>query len=154
MNYVKNKDGTFTCPECGEIKQHQSTMYYHMKQKHLNESKYDCEECGKGFMQKSLLVKHIAAKHPELVEEEEVFECPGTKCNHVAKTKGNLRIHILRIHCMDQIKKIYKARESDNHPHKCIECGDKFKSMTAFYYHGADCIDITDVSRKFKKILA
>jgi hypothetical protein len=153
MEYIKNDDGTFTCPECGVIKKHQSTMYYHMKQTHTNESKYKCDECDKGFMQKSLLNNHIAVHHPDK-SDCPTFNCPDKHCDHSSKTKGNLRIHILRIHFADEIDAIYKKRTSvETMQHKCRGCKESFKSKTAFYYHAMGCIDLSDAPRRFRKIL-
>ena len=65
MTYIRNADGDFVCPDCGEIKKRQNTMFYHMK-KHIGETRYGCPHCEKQFLQKSSLNQHILHIHTEL----------------------------------------------------------------------------------------
>ncbi len=156
MEYIKNNDGTYTCPDCGVIKNHQSTMYYHIKKNHTDDYKYTCTECNKGFMQKSMLRNHIATQHPELLDNDDIteFKCPSKSCNYCSKTKGNLKIHIIRVHLADEVEEIYKKRKGEHsHPHRCLECKDTFKSMTSFYYHLVNCIDMSHIHSKYRKII-
>jgi len=152
MNYIRNDDATFTCPDCGVIKNHQSTMYYHMKQ-HRNEYIYECGICKKGFMQKSMLEKHCAVHHSSTCDSEH-YTCPKKDCTHSSKTKGNLRIHIIRVHLADEVNIIYKRRAGEHTAqHRCRGCRETFKSLTAFYYHAAGCIDCDDIPIIFRDIL-
>jgi hypothetical protein len=134
MEYIKNKDGTFTCAECGVVKNHQSTMYYHMKSKHYQENKYECEHCDKEFMQKSMLKAHMNVHHSNNPTK---YSCC---CGHVSTTKGNLQIHIARAHLSNRIDDIHKERTDGTH--KCTECKHTCNSMTSFYYHALQCITI------------
>ncbi len=100
MTYKKNKDGNFVCPTCGEVKEKQNTMFYHM-QSHVGKLPYECNICKKSFVQKQELLLHKQRKHAD--EEEKkikaVFseiKCPFDNCDFSNIRKGNVtELHII-----------------------------------------------------------
>jgi hypothetical protein len=129
MTYVRNEKGQFVCPECGDIKERQNTMFYHMK-KHAGEMAHICKEpgCGKAFIQKSGLQQHAMQAHP--IEGAPVWNCPC--CDHTCKMKANLIIHIGRKHGEGWIP----PPSADG---ACTGCKRSFSSVTAYYYHAVQC---------------
>jgi len=127
MTYLRNEKGEFVCPDCGEIKQRQNTMFYHMK-KHAGVLDHVCTEpgCGKAFIQKAGLQQHVMQAHP--VEGATVWNCPC--CPHSCKMKANLIIHIGRKHGAGWIPPVGAD---------CSGCKKTFSSATAYYYHAVQC---------------
>lgn len=130
--YQKNEAGLYVCPECGETKARSNTMYYHML-KHTGEVKHTCPVagCGKGFIQKSGLTQHMNQVHANVVDAA-VFECPC--CDHTARQKPNLLIHIGRKHGDGWIPRAIGAGAT-----LCQGCDKEFQSATAYYYHAVTC---------------
>jgi hypothetical protein len=128
MTYVRNEKGQFVCPDCGEIKDRQNTMFYHMK-KHAGHLTHVCKEpgCGKAFIQKSGLQQHTMQAHP--TEGAPLWKCPC--CPHTCKMKANLTIHIGRKHGDGWIP---PAKDDT-----CTGCNKSFASVTAYYYHAVQC---------------
>lgn len=131
--YQKNADGLYVCPHCDETKARANTMYYHIL-KHSGEVKHTCpvDGCGKGFIQKSGLTQHMNQVHADLVDAS-VFACPC--CDHTARQKPNLLIHIGRKHGDDWIPRP-EAGAGATH---CKGCDKEFQSATAYYYHAVAC---------------
>jgi len=143
MTYIRNADGGFVCPECGEIKARQNTMFYHMK-KHAGDAPHVCKEpgCGKAFIQKSGLQQHMMQTHPAEGQAPS-WTCPATGCDHVCRMKANLVIHIGRKHGEGWIPPL--AEDG------CTGCKKTFASPTAYYYHAATCFTAPSV---FSEILS
>ena len=127
ITYIRNDDGHFVCPECGEIKARQNTMFYHMK-KHAGDMQHICPEqgCGKAFIQKSGLQQHTMQMHSPGAT---LWSCPC--CDHTCKMKANLIIHIGRKHGKGWIP----AMDASG----CTGCKKEFSSATAYYYHAVQC---------------
>lgn len=135
--YIRNKNGEFVCPNCAVIKQNQNTMFYHMK-KHEGKLPYECDICSKDFIQKSSLDLHKLSKHKD--DKQNIYKCPYDNCQFESMTKANRRIHTIRKHFTDEVKRI------DNDLY-CISCKKDFQSSTAFYYHAIDCIHVNDPNK-------
>jgi hypothetical protein len=156
LEYIRNDDGHFICPYCGEVKERQNTMHYHMK-KHDGEMPFKCKTCKKGFLQKQTLDLHIQAKHPELIIKEnkpkKEYCCPFKDCTFKSLSKGNRRIHAMRIHFKKDLEEFIEHSSST---YKCLICSDQFDSSTHFYYHLGDCAynyDILSDNELFVKSL-
>lgn len=150
ITYHKNSDGDFVCPHCGVIKKRQNSMHYHMK-KHMDDLQHVCKLCKKGFLQKQTLDLHIRSKHPELLEiQEKKHKCPFDNCNFNALTKGNLIIHILRLHFQDEISTIMLTNQ-ERKSITCYGCEKEFQSSCSFYYHCKGCIRFNTTDEKYKK---
>jgi len=145
MTYIRNADGGFVCPECGEVKARQNTMFYHMK-KHAGGAArtHVCKEpgCGKTFIQKSGLQQHMMQTHP-VEGQGPAWACPEDGCDHVCRMKANLVIHIGRKHGEGWILPL--AEDG------CTGCKKTFASPTAYYYHAATCFTAPSV---FSEILS
>jgi len=142
--YVRNNLGHFVCPTCGEVKEKQNTMYYHM-QKHKDSLPFACRYCKKQFLQKQTLDLHIRSKHADSSSEtstssEKLFECPFPSCTFSSLTKGNLRTHCLRTHFPEETDKLLQMK---NEQITCTSCNKEFSSKGAFYYHCSDCITLS-----------
>jgi hypothetical protein len=139
LTYIKNDDGHFVCPHCGEVKEKQNTMHYHMK-KHEGEMPFKCKTCKKGFLQKQTLDLHIQAKHPELIESEnkkkKEYCCPFEDCAFTALSKGNRRIHCMRTHYKKQLSDYI---EKSGSTYTCLICSEEYDNSTHFYYHIGEC---------------
>lgn len=152
MKYIRNEDGHFVCPfdDCNKVYANQNTMHYHMK-KHQEILSYVCKVCKKGFLQKQTLDLHTKSRHPELLKDEEnakKFECPFDNCTFTALTKGNCRIHCLRIHFQDEIRKIMNVNQ-DTKTIECTVCDKEFGNSCGFYYHCAKCLQSDSNNDKY-----
>jgi len=130
MTYVRNEKGEFVCPDCGVTKVRQNTMFYHMK-KHTGEMSHICNICTKGFIQKSGLTQHMLQAHPS-PDALPSWNCPC--CNHTARMKANLLIHIGRMHGTGWIPSAESTGEVN-----CTGCKRAFASPTSYYYHAVQC---------------
>ena len=135
--YIKNDDGEFVCPSCDIVKKNQNTMYYHMK-KHEGKLQFECDICKKDFSQKSSLELHKISKHQNQPKED-MYVCVFEDCESESLTKANRRIHCLRKHYKEEVAAILDTTSCTN----CTSCKESFQSLTAFYYHAADCIRVT-----------
>jgi KRAB domain-containing zinc finger protein len=135
--YIKNEDGTFTCPHCQEVKKNQSTMHMHYRARHDGAYKHKCKNCQYETSTKQSLDKHIAAKHPDQVKEKpKACACPS--CEFTCLSKGGLRSHYLLRHMAAEVKKYLAHTEEDEI--QCSHCGSEFASKPAFIYHLAGCL--------------
>ncbi len=136
MTYTRNEKGEFVCPYegCGVTKARQNTMFYHMK-KHAGNMNYVCDVpgCGKAFIQKSGLQQHVLQAHSGDAPE---WQCPC--CDHVARVKSNLMIHVARMHGSGWIPHPGTGESS------CTGCKRSFSSATAYYYHAIQCFTPPD----------
>lgn len=131
QTYTKNEAGQFVCGECGVTKVRQNTMSYHMKT-HTGERTHACAHCPKAFIQKSGLTQHMAQAHPK--EGSVVWACPC--CDHKARMKPNLLIHIGRVHGSAWIPAV---AISETGACECTGCKREFAGTTAYYYHAIQC---------------
>jgi len=139
--YIKNEQGWFVCPNCNIVKEHQNTMYYHMK-KHEGKLPFECDVCKKDFMQKTSLELHKISKHNYTNTNNNTYKCGVTGCNFTAITKANRRIHCLRKHFKEEIDRI----TGENN--ECRSCKNVFLSNTAFYYHAITCISVNSLDKQ------
>jgi hypothetical protein len=111
-------------------------MHYHLKS-HSGETKYACTQCDKKFIQKSGLTQHMAQVHVDDASDtqKKIQTCwTCTLCQHVAKTKANMMIHIGRIHGKGWIPPMNDG---------CNKCSKKFNSAGAYFYHATTCFEPT-----------
>ena len=137
--YIKNESGEFVCPfdSCGFVTEKQNTMHYHQKN-HTGDKSHACSVCPKKFVQKSGLDQHMAQVHRDVAHPGNIYagiswNCPC--CDHVAKMKPNMRVHIMRKHCVTWVP----PPAADQ---VCVGCSKSFKSPTAYYYHAAACFEL------------
>ncbi len=144
-----------------------STMHYHLK-KHSGVTDYICTTCNKQFLQKQTLELHIHARHPEVIQAQaqaqktvklrdlkaakaagqalpaatvssiKLHTCPVKGCEFSSLSKGNCRIHCMRIHYADCSNE-HIVRGADGSC-ACGLCDEQFKSLTHAYYHMATCL--------------
>jgi Zinc finger, C2H2 type len=145
--YVRNEAGEYLCPHCPFTAKakNPSTMHYHLKA-HSGETKYACTQCDKKFIQKSGLTQHMAQVHVDdgcsgsgsgsgSDTQKKIQTCWTCKlCQHVAKTKANMMIHIGRIHGKGWIPPLNDG---------CSKCSKKFNSAGAYFYHATTCFEPT-----------
>jgi hypothetical protein len=133
LTYKKIADGHYECIHCGVVKEKQNTMHYHMK-KHAGTYPHKCAHCDKEFLQKKSLDLHVEAKHPETLKKPALLGCPC--CDFESRTKANLYIHFMRIHCKDICTFKKKSVASAI---SCGHCEQTYTSQTAYYYHAFNC---------------
>lgn len=149
--YTKNEAGEYVCPSCDKKCVKQSTMFYHIEQKHGDTPSHTCDLCDKGFVQRSSWLRHLATNHPESPHPEgaenpyatQRFSC--TACDREPmRTKQQLYVHYVRSHCKD-VPAFVK-----NEP--CSRCAVQHKSTGAYLYHVPKCfgvqIDVTPCDSK------
>ena len=135
--YIKNKNGEYICssPNCKFIvkdKKNISTMYYHME-KQKGKLPYECNVCSKDFMQKKSLEIHKLTH----TEQKDLYKCPFNDCPYETIQKGNRITHCMRKHFTDEIKEIQDDLS-------CKVCDKDFTSLSAFYYHAINCIEVNN----------
>ena len=137
--YIKNDAGHFICPHCGEIKEKQNTMFYHM-QSHEGQLPYECNVCKKQFVQKQELLLHKQRRHPEKEEVPpmEYYYCPWDDCDFADPRKGNVRTHCMRSHARAYINPDMVV--STTAGYDCGLCKKSCGSITALYYHFSTCL--------------
>ncbi len=136
FEYTRNEQGLFVCPHCKVTREKQNTMHYHMK-KHEGKLPFQCSTCKKEFQFQQSLELHRLAKHCDIVKKK--CKCPVSDCDFQTHQDGNLRVHFLRKHCMDDIQRIL---QNTNNMFQCTACKKSFKSSTAFHYHATSCVNI------------
>ena len=134
FNYKKNAEGLYVCPYCPATYERQNSMHYHLK-KHAGMYPHKCKHCSKEFLQKQTLDLHMEAKHPEKLQAVKMHVCPCGDCPYESRTKANLIIHYMRIHCAAECK----STQTKDKMTRCEACKECFKSQTAYYYHAAQC---------------
>ena len=150
LKYVRNDEGLFVCLDCGKISPKQSTMSMHVR-KHEMENTHDCKICNRSFLQKQTLDLHIKSRHPELSTNNTKYACPFPDCTFSALTKGNCRIHCLRVHFQEEIAKIME-KHSDTKTFECLECDKEFSNSCGFYYHCVDCLNLDKQDDKYQML--
>jgi hypothetical protein len=137
--YTKNSEGEYKCHICGETREKQNTMHYHLKS-HEDHLAHKCNHCKMEFKAKYSLDVHINTQHNRL--EENLFRCPIQNCRFKGSpTKSNLLIHYVRIHCKNEVENIRCGLT-------CKVCNKESNSLTAFHYHAISCITIQDTTRQ------
>lgn len=145
-DYKKNDAGEFVCPHCGVTKRLQSTMHYHLK-RHEGKLPFECKMCNKSFLHASTLDLHMKAQHQK--EQERMFKCPMPGCSYAGTlTKANLLIHYVRKHCKEDAAASIAAESPSASTPICKHCNKGCNSLTAFHYHVASCMPVTDEERK------
>ena len=149
--YMKNENGHFVCPHCGQVREKQNTMYYHMLT-HNGKLPYECSICEKGFTQKQELTLHMQRRHPEKASEEKpVIYCPFPDCNFSDVRKGNVKTHCMRKHA----HKYTKDNIDNTDGYHCNVCEFESRSAAGIYYHLSTCLiqnDVIPVNSSFMKL--
>ncbi len=137
--YYKNDEGHFICPHCGEIKEKQNTMFYHM-QSHQGQLPYECNICKKQFVQKQELLLHKQRRHAGITEAppEDLFVCPWDDCDFSDPRKGNIKTHIMRSHARAYITADMIVATATGYD--CGLCKKSCGSITGLYYHFSTCL--------------
>jgi len=139
--YTKNAVGEYVCPSCDKTCVKQSTMFYHMEQKHGDSPSHVCGLCDKGFVQRSSWLRHLATNHPETPHPDgeenpyatQRFTCPSCD-REPMRTKQQLYVHYVRTHC----KEVPAFVKDD----PCKHCAVVHKSAGAYLYHVPKCFRI------------
>ena len=154
FKYERNENGDCICPHCGITKPKVSTMSMHRRMCE-GDLPHECAHCDYTCLSRQRLVDHMSAKHPnsEEAKRAHLLKCPVDGCTFQTLTIGNRIIHFMRKHCMRQVATIL---ETSNTTFDCKQCSKKFQSNTAFQYHAAHCITLTDValSANLRTVLA
>jgi len=136
--YTKNAAGHFVCPHCGEVKEKQNTMFYHM-QTHEGKLPYECNICKKGFVQKQELLLHKQRKHAQQLEDVvDKYVCPFDDCDFEDIRKGNVRTHCIRMHGREYINDDMIKRTGQQW--SCGLCNYTCGSQAGIYYHLSSCL--------------
>lgn len=137
--YIKNNDGHFVCPHCGEVKEKQNTMFYHM-QTHQGQLPYECNICNKQFCQKQELLLHKQRRHAGVADVPplDVYMCPWDDCDFTDPRKGNVRTHCMRSHARSYITKEMIVPTAAGYD--CGICNKSCGSITGLYYHFSTCL--------------
>lgn len=140
FHYERNENGLFVCPFKGcqyALQRLMQTMHYHLR-KHQENLPHVCNKCKKGFLHKKTLELHMIAQHnKKKPPTEELFHCPIPGCSFNSLTKGNCRIHMVRIHMKAKVAEYLDRTDT---LWKCKGCNVEFKNSTGFYYHVAECL--------------
>lgn len=80
-----------------------------------------------------MISQHAEAKPAN----HETFKCPIPYCEFSSLTKGNCRIHVLRMHMKAKVQELLDRTDS---LWKCKQCEETFTNSTGFYYHVAECL--------------
>lgn len=156
--YKKTVDGRFECIHCGELKVHQSTMYYHYQREHNTERNFSCNLCNFNALTRQILEQHVAARHPSNPNgiDSTYFECLFPECNFNDIRKGNLITHFMRAHMATETGLILEKRK-DNDKGKvlffCKVCEESKKSMGSFLYHSITCITLSEKDPRFDMLV-
>ncbi len=149
--YIKNENGHFVCPHCGQVREKQNTMYYHMLT-HNGKLPYECSICEKGFTQKQELTLHMQRRHPEeATDEKPEICCPFPNCNFSDVRKGNVKTHCMRKHAEKYTKENIDATDG----YHCNVCEFESRSAAGIYYHLSSCLvqnDIIPANSGFMKL--
>ncbi len=139
--YIKNENGHFVCPHCGQVREKQNTMYYHMLT-HNGKLPYECSICEKGFTQKQELTLHMQRRHPEEAQEEKpLICCPFPNCNFSDVRKGNVKTHCMRKHAQKYTKELIDTTDG----YHCNTCEFESRSAAGIYYHLSTCLIQNDI---------
>jgi hypothetical protein len=147
FTYERDEAGQYICPHCGVKKRLPSTMNMH-RRKCEGDLPHECPDanCEYKCLSRQRLELHVAAKHPTMKVERIVplLKCPVDGCTFQTLANGNRLIHFMRKHCITEAFNI--LNETDN-TFDCKRCRKSFQSNTAFQYHAAHCITVTDTTK-------
>ena len=147
FEYKKNEQGLYVCGVCGETKQRQNTMHYHL-QKHEGTMPHACSTCDKRFYQKYALDDHIKQRHS--TKPITKIKCPFDACTQSFQKKEHCRVHIARNHLKERVDSLIQKKK-ESKVHTCITCKKDFNSYPAILYHVMDHTkDTTDPILKAK----
>ena len=142
FQYKKNEQGHYVCDKCGETREKQNTMHYHL-QKHEGKMPHACAHCDKRFYQKYALDDHIKLRHSKNPVEASV-QCPFANCTQQFTKKEHCRVHIARNHIYSTLSP-WIQKKKDSKVHTCTNCSRDFNSYPAILYHVMDhAKDTTD----------
>lgn len=102
------------CEKCNATMKRATTLYKHIKLKHLDEALVECSKCVAVFFDKAKLEKHLL-----LHTTERPHPCPN--CQKMFKSQRAIRIH--SVFCSGQT------------PFLCTECGKGFPHRTNLVQH-------------------
>ena len=150
FEYKKDEHGHYLCGVCGETREKQNTMFYHL-QKHEGKMSHTCGECKKQFYQKYALNNHMKLHH-STDPKNEGMKCPFNNCESKFQKKEHCRVHIARNHVRETIEKWIDKKEGSK-IHTCNQCKNDFNSYPAILYHVMEhAKETTDIT--LKRILA
>jgi uncharacterized C2H2 Zn-finger protein len=129
FEYKKNDSGLYVCGICGETKEKQNTMHYHMK-RHEGTKSHKCEHCLESFYQKIELTNHIKIIHKK---EGPSIHCPS--CDAAFHTKAQCSIHVARLHLQDYTKKSMQPNADATKTYTCLICNKICNSHPSILYH-------------------
>jgi len=130
FEYKKNESGLYVCGICGETKEKQNTMHYHMK-RHEGTKSHKCEHCPESFYQKIELKNHVNIVHKK---QEPSIQCPFS-CKAAFHTKAQCSIHVARTHLQDYTKKSMQANNDTEKTYTCLVCNKICNSHPSILYH-------------------
>jgi hypothetical protein len=166
--YQTNSAGEYTCPHCLYTARHMSTMHYHLKkhsgvtdyicktcnkqflQKQTLELHIHARHPETLRFPKTVKLRDLKAAReakagglalpapPPPATSVKVHSCPVTGCEFTSLSKGNCRIHCMRIH-YGTYSNAQLERGADG-TCTCKVCSANFKSLTHAYYHMASCL--------------
>jgi DNA-directed RNA polymerase subunit RPC12/RpoP len=142
FTYARDEAGLYICPHCSAKKRLPSTMNMHRRICE-GDLPHECSKCKYKCLSKQRLDLHMASKHRHTKEARSVplLKCPVVGCDFHTLANGNRLIHFMRKHCTNEVFTI--LTDKDNHI-SCKKCMKEFHSNTAFQYHAAHCIKLTD----------
>lgn len=138
FEYTKNKDGHYVCNTCGETREKQNTMHYHL-QKHNSKMPHVCTYCDKRFYQIYALEDHLKLRHSKKII------CSFTDCRKSFNKKDQYRIHMARYHYKKEVDSLIEIQNESNN-YKCISCKKDYVSYAAILYHVMDHISLSPVT--------
>ena len=121
FEYKKNDLGHYVCETCGETREKQNTMFYHL-QKHEGIMSHTCEHCNKQFYQKYELNNHMKLQHSIGIKNEGM-KCPFENCDTRFQKKEYCRVHIARNHIRDIIDK-WIVKNDKSKQYSCNQCNN------------------------------
>lgn len=89
-------------------------------------------------------MRHADAAAPQVTapvtaSKIQTFKCPYDDCTFRVSTKGNCRVHMMRIHFSGLTSKYAERHEHGDY--QCTLCKKDFTNSTHYYYHIYDCLE-------------
>lgn len=166
--YQTNSTGEYVCPHCIYTARHMSTMHYHLKkhsgvtdyicttcnkqflQKQTLELHIHArhpETVQQPAQPTTIKLRDLRAAKAAgqalslpvaATSSIRLHTCPTKGCEFSSLSKGNCRIHCMRIHYADYSNEHIVRGEGGTCT--CALCDEEFKSLTHAYYHMASCL--------------